>query len=245
MTDQPALPLSRIAGWFAACVLGGWAVVYNILRLGGDDPSGAALPGLIVGGGAGLVVFGAGAFVVHRLHASGRVVLGAPSADPPHPASRSALRLAGIALVAAGVVCVVVAALMAVDWAGIEGARPKATVLLVVWNVAYGLWIADEAYRLHREDRAAGAGDDLPGSDSWQGLDAVWFGALLTCVLAGVAYSRDVLPNAQIVLVAVVGVAAVLVGVALWTLRGRRGLPVAAVVGAVVAVASIVLPGLV
>jgi hypothetical protein len=237
------MPPSRIASWFAACVLGGWLVVYNVLRLGGDSPSSAAIPGLVVGGSAGLVVFAAGAFAVHRLHASGRVVIGHHVAGEPTPSARSATRAAGIALAVAGLAALAVAAVMTADYLGIEGARPKATVLVVIWNVAFGLWVLDEAWWLHREDRALGAG--AADGEAWQGLDAVWFGALLTCVLAGVAYSRDVVAGAQVALVAVVGVAAVLVAVALWMLRGGRGVPFGAAVALVVAAGSLMLPVLV
>ena len=73
---------SRVLWWFAACVAGGWLIVYNVLRLGGDEPNDAALPALLVGGTAGVAVFGLGLLAVRRLTAAGRVIL-RPAASIP------------------------------------------------------------------------------------------------------------------------------------------------------------------
>lgn len=241
MTVRQDMPASRIAGWFVGCVAVGWLIAYNILRLGGDNPSDAALPALAVGGVAGLVVFAVGALAVHRLHAAGRVIWHAPAA-PEETSAQTAglLRVCGGALVAAAAASVVVALVLGVDWLGIDGARPKATVLIVIWNLVVALWITEEGVNLLRSLGAEGSREvDVSG------LDSVWFALLLTAVLAGVAYSRDLFPTLQVAYVAVVGIAAMVTGLALWRLRGGRGAPVAAVVGAAVAILSVLLPALV
>lgn len=241
MTARTEMPASRVAGWFVGCVAIGWLVAYNILRIGGDNPSEAALPALAVGGVAGAVVFAAGAFAVHRLHAAGRVIWHAPAAPEETTAQTAGLlRVCAGALLVAAAAAVVVAVVMGVDWLGIDGARPKATVLIVVWNLVVALWIAEEGVNLLRA-----LGDGGSREIDVSGLDSVWFALLLTTVLAGVAYSRDLFPTMQVAYVAVVGLAAMLTGLVLWRLRGGRGLPVAAVVGAAVAILSVLLPALV
>ena len=84
--------------WLIACVLIGWLIVYNLMRIGGDSPSQAALPSLASGAAAGLVVFGLGVLALRRLHASGRRLRNAAGRDPlplgDGPAQRDAVQLA-------------------------------------------------------------------------------------------------------------------------------------------------------
>ena len=66
MTTEPVSgpPASRVLSWLVACVLIGWLVVYNLLRIGGDSPDQAALPSLGIGAVCGLAVFGAGMLIL-------------------------------------------------------------------------------------------------------------------------------------------------------------------------------------
>lgn len=229
-------PASRIAWWFVSCVIGGWLIVYNILRLGGDYPSEAATPAL-VGGFIGAVVFVAGWILVRRgafrkgasLHAA---------AERPTSGALGAWKVAAIACAVSAAVTLAVAAAMALDYFGLpSGERPKSTVLLVAWGLVFSVWVAEEAVRVLRTR-------DVELIDV-AGFDAVWFACLLTCVLAGVAYSRDLMPGLQMAVVACAGIAGAAVAWAQWHHRGGRGLPVTVAVPIVVAVASLALPALI
>src|SRR5690606_1445602 len=67
-------PASQVAGWLVGCLFAGWLVAYNLFRIGGSNPSDAALPALGIGVVAGLAVFAAGYLALRRLAAAGRVV---------------------------------------------------------------------------------------------------------------------------------------------------------------------------
>jgi hypothetical protein len=220
---------SRVLWWFAACVAGGWLVVYNVLRLGGDAPNAAALPALVVGGSAGIVIFALGLAAVRRLTASGRVILrpavSVPDADALDQPQRAALRMAAPLLAVAAAVSLVVGLLAGAHWLD---ARSASTALLALWFLAFGVWVADEAWRVWR---------GLP-----DGLESVVFGCLLTCVLGGVAISRDLVRPGQIVLIVVSGAAAAALAGALWRLTGSRGIPVGIGVAVAVATASLAIP---
>gem|GEM_PF-523598 len=259
---SPDTPLSRVAGWLAGTVLAAWFVVYNVMRIGGDDPASAALPALLIGGLAGLALFAVGLLVLRRLHSAGRVVHGTPEGRPVD--RTQVVRLLGppvVALGAAALVAVAVAVGMGVDYLGIEEGRPRSTLLLIAWNVVFGVWLADEARRLAVARSAvqrvpapvpAGArGGPRSGEDMAPGLspnlnyeDSIWFACLLTAVLAAVAWSRDVLPTAQVVLIVVSGVAAAVINAAVWRLRGGGGVPLGIVIAVVVTAACLVLPTL-
>lgn len=224
----------QLLSWLVGAVVIGWVVVYNAFRLSGDDPSEAALPGLLVGGLIGAAVFGAGYLLLRRLWASGRVVHARgshPDAERLDDAQRDALRLAGPVMLGSAAIALVTGLVMAVDWFSIDGTRPKGTVLLIAWDLVFAAWLADESLRVRR-----GLVD---------GLESVYFGCLLTAVLAGTAISRDVVPGAQVVVVVAAGLAGLLVGLSLWRLGGARGLPLAPAAAVIVAAGSLALPLLV
>lgn len=229
--------VSRLAWWAVGCVAGGWLIVYNVLRLGGDYPSEAATPAL-VGAAGGAVAFVAGLLVMRRLAASGTRFYARPSpADEPAVGAHAAWRAAAVVLLAAAAVALVVGLLMARDYVTLSSPRPRSTLLLMVWDIVFALWVGEEAVRVLR---APGLGDVDP-----TGFDAVWFAGLLTCVLAGVAFSRDLFPALQVVLVALAGVASAAVAVALWRHRGHGGVPLGALGALVLAALSIALPALI
>lgn len=232
-SSHPSPPASRLATWLMGCVVVGWLVAYNLIRIAGSSPAHAALPALGVGVAGGLVVFAAGYLAMRRLAASGRVV-GPGHADIPSPSEmdppqRDALRMAFPALGLLSVAALAIGAYLAVDWFGDDsGGRPTTTIMLAVWNILAGLWLGDETLRLQRGEA--------------EGIESVPLGCGLTAVLAGVGLSRDLVEAAQAVLIVLAGVAGGLVGLAVWRLRGARGLPIGAIGVLVIAALALILP---
>jgi len=231
-TEQRRRPpqLSQSGSWIVACVVIGWLLIYNVLRLSGDTPAKAALPGLLIGGTAGLVVFIAGFVTVRRLVAAGRVVGRRPTvvSGSFDDQQRDALRIAAIAMLFAGAVAVVTALAELIDYLGVDGDRPIGTIVLIAWNLIFAAWVADEALRVRRS--------------LVDGIETVYFGCLLTAVLAGVGISRALVEPLQVFLALAAGVAALTVGMAVWRLGGARGVPLAMAGAVVVTAASLALP---
>ena len=229
---RPSPPASRLLSWLVGCVVVGWLVVYNVLRIEGSSPSEAAWPSLAVGAVAGVAVFGAGLALRRRLLASGRVLRAGPVAIPS-PAEmdqgqRDALRLAWPPLAALALVALAVGAYLGADWLSESGVRPKTTIILAAWNVLVGLWLGDEALRLRRGEP--------------DGIESIVLGCTLTAVLAGVGLSRGLAEPGQIVLIVLTAVAGGLVSLAVWRLQGARGVPVGAAGVVVVSALSLILP---
>lgn len=218
--------------WLVGCVLVGWLVIYNGLRIGGDSPSEAAWPALGAGLVLGLLVFGGGLLLRRRLAASGRVLRAGPVAIPSpsemDDAQRDAIRLAWPALGALAAVALAVGAYLAVDWFSDSGVRAKTTIILAAWNVLVGLWLGDEALRLRRGEA--------------DGIESIVLGCILTAVLAGVGLSRGLAEPGQIVLIILTAIAGALVSLAVWRLQGARGVPAGAAGVVVVAALSLILP---
>ena len=99
---------------------------------------------------------------------------------------------------------------------------------MAVWFIFAGVWMGWEARNLR--DMDAG------------GIDSIALGALLTTVLAGVGISRHFVSGMQVLTVVVVGVTSVLAYWVVWYLVRRRGVPSMAIIAAVVALASLLLP---
>ena len=229
---RPPTPASRLLSWLVGCVLVGWLVIYNVLRIGGESPSEAAWPSLVVGLVAGLAVFGAGLLLQRRLAASGRVLRAGPVAIPSpsemDDSQRDALRLAWPALGALALVALAVGAYLAADWFSDSGVRAKTTIILAAWNVLVGLWLGDEALRLRRDEP--------------DGIESIVLGCTLTAVLAGVGLSRGLAEPGQIALIVLTAIAGALVSIAVWRLQGARGFPLGAVGVVIVAAFSLILP---
>ena len=221
--------LSRLVG----AVLIGWLVVYNVMRLAGSSPADAAWPSLAIGAAAALVLVGLGTLAM-GLPGMSRVADPRGTAEIPPPAARDdaqrrAIALAWPALGALAVVAIVVGAYLIGDALGEDTGRPSATVLiLTAWNVLAGLWLGDEAIRSRRGEV--------------DGLDSAVLGCILTAVLAAVGLSRNLVEPAQMILIAVAGVAGALTSFAVWRLRGSSGAPVGAGLVAIVAGLCVALP---
>jgi hypothetical protein len=219
--------------WLVGCVVVGWLVVYNAMRVTGSNPSDAALPALAVGAVGGGLVFLGGLVVQRRLAASGRVLSPGPVEIPPpsrmEPAQRDAVALAWPALGALATAALALGAFLAAEWFTADpDERATTTLILAAWNLLAGLWLGDEALRLRRGEA--------------DGIESLILGCGLTAVLAGVGLSRDLARPGQMVLIVLAGVAGVLVGLAVWRLRGARGLPVGAAGVALTATLSLLLP---
>ena len=235
MTTEPAPgpPASRMLSWLVGCVLVSWLVVYNLMRIGGDSPSKAALPSLAAGAAAGIVVFGLGLLVLRRVHASGRRLrnppVEIPSPSAMEPAQRDAVRLAWLPLGLLAVAAIAMGLYLAADWLGTDSSsRGYGTGLLAAWNLLVGLWLGDEAVRLRRGEA--------------EGIESIVLGCTLTAILAGVGISRDLAVPGQVVLIILAGAAGALVGLAVWRFHGARGLPGGSIGVLVVAVLSLILP---
>jgi hypothetical protein len=235
MTTEPVPgpPASRMLSWLVACVLIGWLLVYNLLRIGGDSPEQAAMPSLGIGAVLGIAVFGVGLLVLRRLHRSGRRVRVPPSEIPApsamDQAQRDAVQLAWPPLAALAVAAIAMGVWIGADWLGTDSAdRGYGTALLAAWNLLVGLWMGDEAIRLRRGEA--------------EGIESIVLGCSLTAVLAGVGISRDLAVPGQVGLIILAGIAGAVVGLAVWRFHGARGLPGSSIGVLAVAALSLVLP---
>ncbi len=228
-------PASRLFTRLITCVLVCWFLAYNGLRISGDSPRGAAWISLAIGAAAGVVIFAASVVVGRALAARGRVVYRGGPVEMPSPEAmddgqRDALRLAAIALGILAAVALVVGLFVGADWIGSSGGlRNHLTkLILTVWDILIAIWLAIEVPRLLRYHA--------------ESLDSIPLACGLTAVLAGVAYSRNLVEPGQIVLIIVAGLAGAAAALATWRLSGAQGPPLAPLVPIAVAALSIILP---
>ena len=231
--ERPSPPASRMLSWLVGCVIVGWLLVYNAMRLDGSSPADAAWPSLAVGAIAGAAVFAVGFVVVRRLASAGRVVRPGPTAIPSpsemDPAQRDAVRLAWPPLAALALVALGVGAYLGAEWFADDAAtRAKTTIILAAWNLLVGLWLGDEALRLRHGEA--------------DGIESIILGCTLTAVLAGVGLSRHLAEPGQVALIVLTAIAGGLIGLAVWRLHGARGVPGASIGVVVVAALSLILP---
>lgn len=225
-------PASRLFSWFVSSVIVGWVIAYNVLRIAGRSPRGAAWTSLVIGVGIGLVIFGIVVLIWRRWVASGRLRPHHLEEIPPperlDARQRSALDLLWPAVAALSLVAVVVGIVMAIDWWGTDGERSVTKIILAAWNVLVGAWLALESAELKRFHGEA--------------VESIALAAMLTSVLAGVALSQNMFEPAQIGLIVVAGVVGAVSHFAGWRILGSRGLPWGVAAAIVVATLAIVLP---
>ena len=231
--------LRRQAWWLVWALLGGWLIVYNVFRIARSDaPRAAALPSLPLGILLGLGIFAA--YVsIFRVLARRQVVQSDLSATPSALRVEGSERLVRGLLIAAAVLAVVAgalgAALLVQWWAADPGDRGKTKLVIAVWDLLLAAWLAMEIPALAR----LASGRDEPSVES---IDGMPLAAVVTCVLAAVGISRDLISPAQVVLIVVAGVVAVIAHVALARLVGRRGIVLAAVGAGAIAALSLAAP---
>lgn len=223
--------LGRLAGRTIGAAVIGWAIVYNILRIGGDEPDQAAWPSLLIGGIAGAAIYLGGVAILHRVRGEepARVARAIPGPGQLSEDQRDALRAASFALMALALAALLMGAIELGDWIGTDSAERAATPLVLGgWNVLFAIWCGDVAFRGLKGD-----GEDV---------DSIPLGAGLTAVLAGLGIARDLFLPGQVALAVVAGICGAIAGFAAWRLQGGRGAPVAAVVTLAVAALAIILP---
>jgi hypothetical protein len=223
--------LAHLVSWLVAGAIIGWVVLYALLRVAGDNPNDAAAPALI---GA---VLGAAAAVgvvywARSVEAAGRPIgrRRIRKADPARMSARDreVVRFVWPVLFGAAAITVLIALVLLVHWFGIHGARPKSVLLMVIWDLVIAAWLFDEGQRVREF--------------VFEGLDSLYFGCLLTMVLASIGISRSVVSGGQVILIVAAGVAAAAIGVLSWRMGAGRVVPVAAILGVAVAAVSLIAP---
>jgi hypothetical protein len=235
VTGTPVAPerhlLAHLASWLIAGAVIGWLALYTLLRLFGDNPNDAAAPALI---GA---VFGVTAAVgvvywARSVEAGGRPISRRRirKADPTRMSARDRelVRLVWPALFGVAAIAAMIAIVLLIHWFGIHGARPKSTLLMAIWDLVLAAWLFDEGQRVREF--------------VFEGLDSLFFGCLLTMVLASIGISRSVVSGGQVILIVAAGVAAAAIGMLSWRLAAGRFVPVAAIIGIAVAALSLIAP---
>ena len=225
-------PASRLASWFFTSALVGWLIAYNVFRISGRSPRGTAWPSLLVGLGVGVVIFGVVMLVWKHYVVSGRIRPHHLDEIPPPERldvrQRSALEALWPATAVLAVAALVVGAILAVDWYQTDGERSTTKVVLAAWDLLVGTWLMLETAELRR----------LHG----EAVESIALAAMLTAVLAGVAFSQRMFDPAQIALIVLSGIVAAIAHFAGWRLLGSRGIPFGVIFAIVVATLSIVFP---
>lgn len=228
---RPEPPAGRLLSWAVTAVLIGWILAYNILRIGGDSPRGAAWISLAIGGAVGLLVLGAVYLTMRRFAPEGlsRGPLEVPAPDRMDEGQRAAIRIAIPLLGALAVVALVMAVVLGVDWIrSAHSIRSHVTLLiLALWNLLMAA-VALELPRMRRYDV--------------EGIDTIPYACAVTAVLGGVGITKHIYPVGQEILILVAGVAGIATQLAVWRLSGRRWSLVVAIGIAVVAALSLALP---
>lgn len=223
---------SRLLSWLISSVLVGWLIAYNVFRIGGRSPRGAAWPSLLVGIGIGAVIFGATVLLWRHYVASGRIrPHGIEEIPPPErldQRQRGALDALWPMVATLAVVALAVGTILAIDWFQTDGSRSATKIVLAAWDLLVGVWLLLETVELRR----------LHGD----AVESIALAAMLTAVLAGVALSQGMFEPAQVVLIVVAGVAGATAHFAGWRLLGSRGAPLGVAFALAVSALAIVLP---
>jgi hypothetical protein len=230
VTSQRNL-LAHVVSWLVAGAVIGWVAFYSLLRLGGDNPKDAAAPALIgavlgVTAASGVVYWARSAEAAGRPMGRRRI----RKADPSRMSARDRelVRLVWPTLCGVAAVAAVIAVVLLIHWLGIHGTRPRSTLLMVIWDLVIAAWLFDEGQRAREF--------------VFEGLDSLFFGCLLTMVLASVGVSRSVVSGGQVILIVATGIAAAAIGVLSWRLGAGRFVPVAAIFGIAVAALCLIAP---
>jgi hypothetical protein len=221
-----------MVSWFLTSAFIGWLIAYNVLRFQGRSPRAAAWPSLLIGIGIGVVIFVCTVFVWRRFVVSGRLRPHHLEEIPPperlDARQRSAVEFLwpGVAVLAA--FALVIGAVLAADWLRASGERSTTKIVLAAWDLLVGIWLAMEATELRR----------LHG----EAVESIALAAMLTSVLAGVAFSLEMFGAAQVALVVVAGIVGAMAHFTGWRLLGSRGAPIGVALALIVAALAIIFP---
>jgi hypothetical protein len=236
MTGSSITPARGLAAhlisWIVIGAVVGWFVAYEILRFGGDSPNEAALPALWTGGVIGALVGAAFVVLARRAEASGRAIgfrrMRKADITRMTATDREIVRWVWPILFGAAGIIALVAIVIGIHWLTLHGARPKSSILMVVWDLVVAAWIFDEGRRLR--------------DYVFEGIDALLFGCLLTMVLASIGISRNVIVAGQVVIIVAAAVAAATIGIVGWRVAGGRYVPVATILAVAVAGLCLIAP---
>lgn len=224
--------VSHLIAWGIVGAIVGWFVAYEVLRFAGDSPHDAALPAVWTGAILGILV-AIGAVVFARwAEAHGRTMgfrrMRRADITRLTPTDREIVRWVWPILLGAAAVIAVIAVILGIHWVTIHGARPKSTLLMVIWDLVIAAWIFDEGRRV--KDYV------------FEGIDAVQFGLILTMVLASIGISRNVIVGGQVIVIMAAAVAGATLGIVSWRVSGGRYVPVATSVAVIAAVLCLAAP---
>ena len=225
-------PASRLVSWFLTSAFVGWVIAYNVMRFQGRSPRGAAWPSFLIGIVIGAVIFGFVVLFWRRFVASGRLHPHHLEEIPPperlDTRQRGAVEFLWPGVAVLAVFALVVGAILAVDWYRTTGERSTTKIVLAAWDLLVGLWLSMESVELRR----------LHG----EAVESIALSAMLTSVLAGVAFSLHMFDPAQVALVVVAGIVGAMAHFAGWRLLGSRGVPLGVALALVVAALAVIFP---
>lgn len=226
------LPASRLLSWLVTSVIVGWAVVYNVMRIGGRSPRGAAGVSFLIGLGVGAVIFAVAVLVWRRIVSGARYQAAHLNEIPPaarlDERQKSAVDLLWPAVGVMAALAIVVGAIMAWRWAATTGSRSHVRIVIGAWDLLVGAWLLFETRALRTHDGEA--------------VESIGTAALLSAVLAGVAMSLGMYQAAQGAMVVVSAVTAAIAYFAGWRLLGSRGVPFASISAVVIGALALILP---
>ncbi len=230
--DAPGLPVSRQVSWLLTSIIVGWAIVYNVFRITGSSPRGAAVVSLLIGLGVGAVIFAVALLVWRRFGAGSRYQPSHLNEIPPASRldgrQRSALRVLWPMVGLLALVALVVGVVLGIEWLTDTESRSATKAVIACWDLLVGAWLAFETTEIRSRHGDA--------------VESIGTAAILTAVLGGVALSRDMFAPGQVVLIVLAGLAGCLAYLAGWRLLGSRGVPFAAAGAILVAAAAVALP---
>lgn len=226
------LPPSRLASWLFTSVIIGWAAVYNVLRINGRSPHGAAGVSFLIGLGVGAILFVIAVMVWRKVVSGARYRAAHMNELPPatrlDARQRGALDLLWPAVAVLALLLLVTGGMLVRTWLATSGTRSMVRVVIGGWDVLVGAWLVFEAGMLRRHDGEA--------------VESIGTSALLSAVLGGVALSMDMVRPLQGAVVLIATVTATLGYLGGWRLLGSRGIPFAAIGAVLVGAASLAIP---
>lgn len=223
---------SHLIAWGVVGAIVGWFVAYEILRFWGQSPHDSALPAVWTGALLGVLVAIGAVFFARWAEAHGRAIgfrrMRRADITRMTPTDREIVRWVWPILLGVAGVIAVIAVILAIHWLTIHGARPKSTLLMIIWDLVIAAWIFDEGRRV--QDYV------------FEGIDALQFGLILTMILASIGISRDVIVWGQVIVIVAAAVAGATLGIVSWRVSGGRYVPIATSIAVIIAAICLAAP---